>query len=353
MAMIKPQALKCLLLPALVLACVITSDRMALAQCTSGAFCNGGNAFGGTATLGTTDTFGLNLETNTIPRLTIDPSGSIGLSNLAPAARLHIGSSTAPEAIGALFELPPNPLSDLPSIQWQGGGNNGFGKWRNYVNGGEKTFLLSYNMPFNYTPSANQFEGRDVVLGPANTAYLWYDGVEGAYNFWSMGFGAATGLGGMDYDLQRAGSFTLRQGSGGNDGNGQGVVPTLFDVRAPTNADAVYQLVTANAIGSGTGVAFVASGNSSTPNQLSIKGYNPFFDAPCAVCPQLNPPPADAVKTLMTMHTDTGNVSADTGDLAIATQSKGLILKATNGPNCYRVTVNNAGSLKTASVSCP
>src|SRR5262245_51561103 len=118
MAMAKPQALK--LATLLVFAFIITSEHMALAQCSPPAFCNGGNAFGGTATLGTTDTFGLNLETNNTPRLTIDPSGNIGLSNLAPAGRLHIGSSTASEGIGAIFENPPNPVSDLPAIQWQG-----------------------------------------------------------------------------------------------------------------------------------------------------------------------------------------------------------------------------------------
>jgi hypothetical protein len=41
------------------------------------------------------------------------------------------------------------------------------------------------------------------------------------------------------------------------------------------------------------------------------------------------------------------------GDVAITTQSKGLILKATDGPNCVRLTVNNAGQLGTTFVACP
>ena len=41
------------------------------------------------------------------------------------------------------------------------------------------------------------------------------------------------------------------------------------------------------------------------------------------------------------------------GDVAITTQSNGVILRATDGPNCYRVTVNNAGTLSTAAVTCP
>lgn len=41
------------------------------------------------------------------------------------------------------------------------------------------------------------------------------------------------------------------------------------------------------------------------------------------------------------------------GDINIETQGNGLILKATDGANCFRVTVNNAGTLSTASVTCP
>jgi len=41
------------------------------------------------------------------------------------------------------------------------------------------------------------------------------------------------------------------------------------------------------------------------------------------------------------------------GDSAITNQGSGLILRATDGPNCFRVTVNNAGTVNTASVACP
>ena len=41
------------------------------------------------------------------------------------------------------------------------------------------------------------------------------------------------------------------------------------------------------------------------------------------------------------------------GDAAITTQGNGLILRATNGPNCYRLTVDNAGVLAQALVPCP
>lgn len=41
------------------------------------------------------------------------------------------------------------------------------------------------------------------------------------------------------------------------------------------------------------------------------------------------------------------------GDVGIPTQGAGLILRATDGANCFRVTVNNAGTLSTASTTCP
>ncbi len=41
------------------------------------------------------------------------------------------------------------------------------------------------------------------------------------------------------------------------------------------------------------------------------------------------------------------------GDVAVTTQGNGIILKATNGPNCYKVTVENTGVLSTALMTCP
>jgi hypothetical protein len=41
------------------------------------------------------------------------------------------------------------------------------------------------------------------------------------------------------------------------------------------------------------------------------------------------------------------------GDAAISSQGSGLVLKAVDGPNCFRVTVDNVGTLTTTRVSCP
>ena len=41
------------------------------------------------------------------------------------------------------------------------------------------------------------------------------------------------------------------------------------------------------------------------------------------------------------------------GDVAVTTQGNGLILRTTDGANCFRVTVDNAGALTTTLVPCP
>lgn len=41
------------------------------------------------------------------------------------------------------------------------------------------------------------------------------------------------------------------------------------------------------------------------------------------------------------------------GDAYVTTQGSGIILRATDGANCYRLTVNNAGTVSTALVTCP
>jgi hypothetical protein len=41
------------------------------------------------------------------------------------------------------------------------------------------------------------------------------------------------------------------------------------------------------------------------------------------------------------------------GDVYVQTQGKGIILRATDGPNCYRLTIDNAGAFSAAFVLCP
>lgn len=48
-----------------------------------------------------------------------------------------------------------------------------------------------------------------------------------------------------------------------------------------------------------------------------------------------------------------GDVVIPVGDIVQTTQGKGMVLKSTNDASCWRVTVNSAGTLATASVTCP
>ncbi|MBI2647601.1 hypothetical protein HYW99_03930 [Candidatus Woesearchaeota archaeon] len=72
----------------------------------------------------------------------------------------------------------------------------------------------------------------------------------------------------------------------------------------------------------------------------------------------------DAGPPSLTVSKATGNVGIGTtspnaklqvvdGDAAVTTQGNGLILRATNGANCFRLTVNNAGTLSTTAIACP
>ena len=90
-------------------------------------------------------------------------------------------------------------------------------------------------------------------------------------------------------------------------------------------------------------VVFLLVAILSTPAYAAWK-FNPFtgkqdyYEAGTAVT-------AYTVATLPAAPSD--------GDIAVSTQGYGLILKATNGANCYRITVDNNGLLSTTQVSCP
>lgn len=51
--------------------------------------------------------------------------------------------------------------------------------------------------------------------------------------------------------------------------------------------------------------------------------------------------------------TTNGLVEIKSGDVSVSKTGCGIILKATNGDNCFRLTVDNSGVLHTSSIDCP
>lgn len=68
---------------------------LAIDDLPTGIFYQGGNSFGTKALLGTNDSFGIGLETSGLERITILPSGNVGIGNTAPTKMLEVGSGTS------------------------------------------------------------------------------------------------------------------------------------------------------------------------------------------------------------------------------------------------------------------
>jgi len=107
--------------------------------------------------------------------------GNVGVGTITPNGRLTVESAI--NTTGTVFSLPS--ISGLPDpsythdaiLQWQGGETK-FGKWRQYFNGYEQSWALTYNAPWDYTN--NQWLGRDSGDSRANiSAYMRFNVAEG------------------------------------------------------------------------------------------------------------------------------------------------------------------------------
>ena len=150
--------------------------------------------------LGTTDSQPLNVKTNGMEAMRIDTDGNVGIGTTEPSGKLNIKSSL--NTVGTVFSLPA--ISQLPDpsythdavMQWEGGETK-FGKWRQYFNGYEQSWALTYNAPWDYTN--NEWLGRDSGDSRANiAAYMRFNVAEGdsGENTFEVNFakGAAAGV---------------------------------------------------------------------------------------------------------------------------------------------------------------
>jgi hypothetical protein len=103
----------------------------------------------------------------------IDTDGNVGIGTTEPSGQLEVRSSL--NTVGTVFSLPP--ISGLPDpsythdavMQWKGGESK-FGTWRQYFNGYEQDWALTYNAAWDYT--TNRWLGRDSGNPCANIAAM-------------------------------------------------------------------------------------------------------------------------------------------------------------------------------------
>jgi len=127
-------------------------------------------------------------------------SGCVGIGTSTPSGRLTVSSIVGTP--GTVFRLPA--IANLPDpsythgavMQWEGGETK-FGIWRQYFNGYEQSWALTYNAPWDYTN--NQWLGRDSGDARANhAANMRFNVAEGGtgQNTFEINFakGAAAGV---------------------------------------------------------------------------------------------------------------------------------------------------------------
>lgn len=83
-----------------------------LASSGQGYFKDGGNNFAGTATIGTNSNHNLEIETNSVTRMTIDNSGNVGIGTTSSGAKLEVAGNIR-QASGQLTTAPYNNVASV------------------------------------------------------------------------------------------------------------------------------------------------------------------------------------------------------------------------------------------------
>ena len=245
--------------------------------------------------------------------LTLQHDGNVGIGTTSPATRLQINNAD---------DTSVEPL-------------------RIYNDNGNLAFTFDVN-------SAGQ--GLLGVYSDGTQTQQFYSGGDSYINTGNLGIGTT----GPGSELDVRGSYTT-PGAGG------------------FSADGVARIYSTNVAGAGVGGVLALGGEtalSTTPYPFAFiqgaqqtvgeyGGVLSFWTTSSGGGGETNSANYERMRITKNGNTGIGTTSPGAklqvtgGDAAITTQGNGMILKATDGASCYRVTVNNAGTLATASVTCP
>ena len=137
--------------------------------------------------------------------------------------------------IPEIYELPDEYYPNLTAITWQGGEKK-FGKWRNFFNGFEMGWGISYNTRWNYKD--NTWEPRDSIDSRAGIcAMLRFNVAEGNVggNVYEINFAPGSDEN-LPPDWNAAASYFFY------DGNSETKAPATFMIKGAGNMDAVIKL---------------------------------------------------------------------------------------------------------------
>jgi cytoskeletal protein CcmA (bactofilin family) len=332
------------------------------------AFVQDGNSFGGLATLGTNDAFGLAFETGGAERIRIDTTGNVGIGTITPSAGLHVQGTSSQLRIGYDGSNYLNLTTDSTGSTVARAVGSGSLIPLMFVNdGGQDFYLRSYGGSTNYVGQrAGGTEALPTATANGNilTALVGggYDGTAFA-NKGRIAVVAAGTWSGTSHPTQLTLSVTpvgsttmgevVRITSAGNVGIGDTTPAALLtvgngdlfqvssaglvsyingatDTSTYVCKNAAGQLAACSTTGA-AGPAFIQGGNSF--GQAGVLGTNDAFD--------LQFETGNSIK--MTIQNSTGNVGIGTtspqAKLHVTGSSVGILVTAEASPDVPRVTL--------------